>query len=106
MLPTTLMTASGVMLHTPVTGMLVNCPVERSPPLHVYAAGDGAALAILVVPTNPQVTAAHDTNTAAPNRVRNFTFSAFRRLCRPRGAVTHREVPPHRSLLATTACRE
>src|SRR3954463_8656640 len=69
--------------------MLVNCPVERSPPLHVYAPGDGAALAILVVPTNPQATAAHDTNTAAPNRVRNFTFSAFRRLCRPPEPVTH-----------------
>jgi hypothetical protein len=52
--------------------MLVKFIDFTSPPMHVYAV-PGAALAELVAPTNPVVTAAdHPTITAAPNRIRNF----------------------------------
>src|SRR5436309_16074846 len=52
--------------------MRVKFDGSTSPPMNVYAV-PGAALAILVAPTNPVVTAADDaTITAAPNRIRNF----------------------------------
>jgi hypothetical protein len=58
--------------------MLVKVPEARSPPVHVYAVPEGAALAIPVVPTNPVATAPDDATTmAAPNTIRNFIFAPF-----------------------------